>query len=79
LSSTAGYDPKTDIRYIWTYELDIKGSNGWRREDLTRLLELVRDGHLEPEIDRVLPLEEAAEGIRGIEDREVMGKIVIAP
>ncbi len=77
--ATAGYDPKTDIRYIWTYELDIKGSNGWRREDLTALLDMVKDGRLKPEIDRVLPLDEAAEGVRLIEDREVMGKIIIAP
>ena len=77
--ATAGYDPKTDIRYIWTYELDIKGSNGWRRDDLTALLELVRSGRLEPEIDSVLALEEAAEGLRLIEEREVIGKVVIVP
>ena len=77
--ATAGYDPKTDIRYIWTFELDIKGSNGWRRDDLERLVELVRRRKLVPEIDRVLPLEAAAEGLRLIEAREVMGKVVIEP
>jgi alcohol dehydrogenase len=77
--ATAGYDPQTDIRYIWTYEIDIKGSNGWRREDLERLLALVQDGRLRPEIDRVLPLEEAGEGMRLLEEREVIGKVVIAP
>jgi alcohol dehydrogenase len=77
--ATAGYDPKTDIRYIWTFELDIKGSNGWRRDDLERLIELVRRGRLKPEIDRVLPLERAAEGLRLLEAREVMGKVVIEP
>ena len=77
--ATAGYDPKTDIRYIWTYELDIKGSNGWRREDLTALLDLVAEGRLKPEIDSVLPLEEAPEGVRLLEDREVMGKVIIEP
>ena len=25
--ATAGFDPKTDIRYIWTFELKILGSN----------------------------------------------------
>ena len=40
---------------------------------------MVKDGRLKPEIDRVLPLDEAAEGVRLIEDREVMGKIIIAP
>ena len=27
----AGFDPKEDIRYIWTFELNIVGSNGWLR------------------------------------------------
>ena len=27
--ATAGYDPKTDIRFIWTFEHNILGSNGW--------------------------------------------------
>lgn len=26
--ATAGYDPPEDIRYIWTFELEIRGSNG---------------------------------------------------
>src|ERR1700730_534513 len=26
--ATAGYDPKTDIRYIWSFEFSIIGSNG---------------------------------------------------
>jgi alcohol dehydrogenase len=77
--ATAGFDPQTDIRYIWTYELQILGSNGWTREDLETLLRMVRDGRLRPVIDCVLPLEEAREGLRLLEDREVIGKVVITP
>jgi alcohol dehydrogenase len=77
--ATAGYDPKTDIRYIWTYELQVLGSNGWTREDLETLLRMVSDGRLCPVIDRVLPLEDAREGLRLLEDREVVGKVIIAP
>jgi alcohol dehydrogenase len=77
--ATAGFDPKTDIRYIWTYELQILGSNGWTRADLEALLIMVQEGTLRPVIDRVLPLEEAREGLRLLEDREVIGKVVIAP
>ncbi len=77
--ATAGYDPKTDLRYIWTFELKIMGSNSWAPEDLIRLLELVRDGKLAPAIDCVLPLEETREGVRRLRDREVIGKIIIEP
>ena len=36
--ATAGFDPKTDIRYIWRREVNIIGANGWTREDLEALL-----------------------------------------
>src|SRR4029077_12581456 len=42
--ATAGYDPPEDIRFIWTFELQILGSNGWAREDVTALLDLVQAG-----------------------------------
>ena len=77
--ATAGFDPKTDIRYIWTFELDIQGSNGWERGDLFALLELVAEGKLKPTIDRVLPLRETAEAFRLLEEREVFGKVIVAP
>ena len=79
LRRNRGFDPKTDLRYIWTYELQILGSNGWTRADLEALLRMVRDGALRPVIDRTLPLEEAREGLCLLEDREVVGKVVIAP
>lgn len=77
--ATAGYDPQTDIRYIWRKEMDILGSDGWRRDDLIALVDAVRAGSIKPVIDRVLPLEETAEGHRLLEDREVFGKVIIQP
>jgi len=77
--ATAGHDPRTDIRFIWTFELQVLGSNGWARADLEALLGMVRDGRMKPAIDRVLPLAEAREGIRLLEDREVIGKVVVVP
>lgn len=77
--ATAGYDTQTDLRYVWTFELNIMGSNGWQREDLHALLDLVRRGDLRPTIDRILPLKRAAEAFELLEQREVVGKIVIDP
>ncbi|MEQ8675372.1 MAG: zinc-binding dehydrogenase [Aggregatilineales bacterium] len=77
--ATAGYDPPTDIRYIWRKEMDIRGSDGWSRQDLIDLVEAVRNGDIVPVIDSVLPLEETAEGHRLLEDREVFGKVIITP
>jgi alcohol dehydrogenase len=77
--ATAGFDPRTDIRYIWTFELQILGSNGWTQDDLVTLLGLVEARRLVPVIDRVLPLAETREGLRLLADREVIGKVVIVP
>ncbi len=77
--ATAGFDPPADIRYIWTFELQLLGSNGWTVDDLEILLHMVQAGQLKPVIDRVLPLTEAAEALRILEDREVIGKVVVEP
>lgn len=77
--ATAGFEMLTDARYLWTFEHHYLGSNGWSVEDLEALLEMVRDGKLRPVIDRVLPLESAAEGERLLEDREVIGKVLLKP
>lgn len=77
--ATAGYDPKTDIRYIWTFELKLLGSNSWTVEDLESLMNMIQDGRMDPPIDRIYSLEEAGEALRVIEDREVFGKVIVAP
>jgi alcohol dehydrogenase len=77
--ATAGFDPKEDIRFIWTFELKLLGSNGWMREDIIKLMDMVQAGKLKVLIDKIYPLAEAKEALRVIEDREVFGKIVVAP
>ncbi len=77
--ATAGYDPKEDIRYIWRREVDIRGSDGWSRQDLVDLLAEVERAGIKPVIDHVYPLDEAREAFRVMEQREVFGKLVIAP
>jgi alcohol dehydrogenase len=78
--ATAGFDPKEDIRYIWTFELNILGSNGWLREDLHALLEQVRSGQLEPVLHpRRFALADAPEALTLLEQRAVTGKLIIEP
>ena len=77
--ATAGHDPKEDLRYVWTFELKIIGSNSFYDEDLKGLMELIQAGKIKPVIDKVLPLSEAREGLRLIQDREVIGKVVVTP
>ena len=77
--ATAGFDPKTDLRYVWTFELQILGSNSWAPDDLETLMALIAEGRFKPVIDTVLPLDETREGVRQLAEREVIGKIIITP
>jgi len=77
--ATAGFDPKEDLRYIWSFELKIIGSNSFYDEDLKALMDLIQENKIKPVIDAVLPLEKAAEGLKMIESRTVFGKVVICP
>jgi len=75
--ATAGFEEEIDVRYIWTYEHDILGSDGWERQDLVTLLDYVAKSSLKPVIDKIMDLEEIHEAERLMEDREVFGKIVL--
>ena len=77
--ATAGYDPKEDLRYIWSFELQVIGSNSFYDENLKALMDMIQKGDMKPVIDEVLPLERAVEGLRLIECREVFGKVVVTP
>jgi alcohol dehydrogenase len=77
--ATAGFDPKTDIRYIWRREANIIGANGWTREDLEALLLEVERGTIKPIIDHVLPLADSADAMRILQDRKVFGKVIVTP
>jgi alcohol dehydrogenase len=77
--ATAGYDPKEDLRYVWSFELKIIGSNSFYDDNLKGLMELIGTGKITPVIDKVLPLDQAREGLRIIQDREVIGKVIVTP
>ena len=77
--ATAGHDPKEDLRYVWSFELKIVGSNSFYDENLTALMDMIAAGKIKPLVDTVLPLTRAVEGVRLIQDREVIGKVVVTP
>ena len=77
--ATGGYDPPEDLRYIWTFELKILGSNSWSPDDILKLLTLVESGKLKVVVDQTFPLEKAHEALQRIENSEVFGKVVITP
>jgi NADPH:quinone reductase-like Zn-dependent oxidoreductase len=77
--ATAGHDPKEDLRYIWSFELQVIGSNSFYDENLVALMAMIDTHTLKPVIDKVVPLDQAAEGLRLIAERKVIGKVVVTP
>jgi len=77
--ASAGYATENDLRYIWTYELNIMGSNGWTMADQAEIMAMVAKGKLRPVIHAVRPLQETPASIQELADRRVFGKIVLEP
>jgi alcohol dehydrogenase len=77
--ATAGFNEQIDVRYVWTFEHTLLGSNGWQRSDIVTMLDYAADASLLPIIDRVLPLDEVHAAEHSMEQRELFGKIVLTP
>ena len=77
--ATAGYATGNDVRYIWSYELTILGSNGWSMEDQAEVMRMARDREIEPVIHAVRPLAETGAAMQELIDRKVFGKLVLVP
>lgn len=77
--ATAGYMTQNDMRFIWVRELQILGSNGYSKENIATALRYVAEGKCSPVVSRVMPLSEAREAERLMEQRDFVGKIVLEP
>jgi NADPH:quinone reductase-like Zn-dependent oxidoreductase len=77
--ATTGFGAVTDLRYVWTRELDILGSDGWTRAGLEEIVRMVREGELEPVIHRVFPLSRVREAFAELEERRAFGKVIVVP
>ena len=77
--ASTGFLAETDLRYVWTRELDILGSDGWERQDLLELVAQVRRGELRPEIHGLYRLSQVRAALAELEERRAVGKVVVVP
>jgi alcohol dehydrogenase len=75
--STVGHLCTIDVRFVWVREVEIIGSRAYLPEDIEACLQFVSNRSLSPVIEKELPLEQAAEGVRMLEERRVFGKIIV--
>jgi NADPH:quinone reductase-like Zn-dependent oxidoreductase len=59
--------------------LQIFGATSGSKASLFTIMRLVQEGKLQPVLDRVLPLAEAQEAHRLLEERRQFGKLVLVP
>jgi NADPH:quinone reductase-like Zn-dependent oxidoreductase len=77
--ASSGYDAHLDLRVLFYKSLSLLGSTMGSKAELFRILKLVEEGRLKPVLDRVLPLEQAAQAHRLLESRAQFGNIVLVP
>jgi len=75
--ATAGADATINIRLVFFKLLSILGSTMGSLAEMHAIMDFVSRGALKPVVDRVLPLEEIAEGHRILEARGAFGKVVL--
>lgn len=77
--ATSGPNPPSDLNRIFFLQLQVLGSTMGTRDELEQLLRLLEVTGLRPQIDSVLPLAEAATGLKRLAQGDVQGKIVLVP
>lgn len=75
----AGEVIEFDIIPLFRNEWKVIGSRTGTTSETRRVMELIGDGIFEPRVHAALPLSEAAEAMRIIEDREQFGKVIVNP
>jgi NADPH:quinone reductase-like Zn-dependent oxidoreductase len=75
----SGFGVELDLWSFFVKGQTLLGSFAATRQDLVDVLHLVADGRIDPVIDSVLPLEQAAEAQRRLDAREAVGKVLLNP
>jgi NADPH:quinone reductase-like Zn-dependent oxidoreductase len=77
--ATTGAKVELDLLRLYARQVSIHGALRGRPEELARILQLAAAGEIAPVVDRVLPIAEASDAHRALENREVFGKILLVP
>jgi NADPH:quinone reductase-like Zn-dependent oxidoreductase len=74
---TETYDVKMNVAYVFHKELRLLGANSTTKPELEAQIPLLARGRLRPVVDRVFPLEAAADAHRHLGARRQFGKVVL--
>ncbi|WP_067490236.1 zinc-binding dehydrogenase [Actinomadura hibisca] len=77
--ATSGQVPPAELNRVFFLQLSVVGSTMGTRAQLDRLAKFLVKSGVRPRIDRVLPLERAAEGFAAMHEGDLFGKVVFTP
>jgi NADPH:quinone reductase-like Zn-dependent oxidoreductase len=75
--ATSGPNPPADLNRFFFLQLELVGSTMGTKAELRDLISFLHATGLRPHIDRVIPMEQAAEGLAAMASGELVGKIVL--
>lgn len=77
--ATTGFQVETDLRQIFFRQIQVLGSTMGSRGIQFEILRHFESGHLNPVLDQVFPLSQAAQAHERLESGQQFGKIVLEP
>jgi NADPH:quinone reductase-like Zn-dependent oxidoreductase len=75
--ATSGPNPPAELNRFFFLQLELVGSTMGTKDELQDLIAFLHATGLRPTIDRVLPLERAADGLAAMASGDLVGKIVL--
>ncbi len=77
--ATSGFGAETDLRFVFSRRLQIRGTFMGSKGTLHEILRLVEAGRLRPVVHEVIPLRDARRAHEAMERSEQFGKLVLVP
>jgi NADPH:quinone reductase-like Zn-dependent oxidoreductase len=75
--ATSGPNPPAELNRFFFLQLELVGSTMGTKDELRDLIAFLRVTGLRPIIDRILPLEQAGDGLAAMASGDLVGKIVL--
>lgn len=75
--AASGHEVEMDLRHVFFRQLEVIGSTMGSRKELLAPLKLILEGRMRPVVGKIVDLSATAEAHRLMEERKVLGKIVI--
>ncbi len=75
--ATSGDATAAELQHIFFRQIKVHGSTMGTRDELDALARFMAETDTRPLVERILPMDQAADGLRAVHDGEAFGKVVL--